>query len=66
MRFGSASEKTACRVGLALCQDVPTALRMVREADGPESPLGLDLITYATSSRFLTLRKNLGVALSKE
>jgi hypothetical protein len=65
-RWSSAIDKTAARVGLALCQDLSTALRSLEPSEGKLGPLALDLLAYATSPRFVALRTNLGVSITKE
>lgn len=62
-RWGSAVEKTAARVGLALGQDLPCCLALLETEEGPQGPLSLDLLAYSTSPRFLRLRRSLGVEL---
>lgn len=66
LRWSAATEKTAARVGLALCQDLPTACEHLARQEGPEGALALDLIPYATSERFLALRKNLQIGVGQE
>lgn len=63
-RWTAAVDKTHARVGLALCQDLPTATRLLEPEEGARGPLARDLIAFATSSRFLRLRKQLGVAVA--
>ena len=62
-RWTSAVDKTHARVGLALCQDLPTAARLLEPEEGARGPLTRDLIAFATSGRFLRLRKQLGIAV---
>ncbi|NLE85975.1 MAG: hypothetical protein GX607_06215 [Myxococcales bacterium] len=63
-RWSAAVEKSQCRVGLALSQDLLAACGVLEAEEGPLGPLVQDLIAYSTSSRFLRLRKQLGIALS--
>ncbi len=63
-RWSAAVEKSQCRVGLALSQDLPAACAVLEAEEGPLGPLVQDLIAYSTSARFLRLRKQLGIALS--
>lgn len=65
-RWGSAVDKTGARVGLALSQDLPSALKLLGAEEGKQGPLGLDLLTYSTSSRFLALRRSLGICVTEE
>lgn len=60
-RWSSAVDKTACRTGLLLCNDLATALRSVGDGAGAEE-LKNDLLAFAVSDRYLKLRKQLGVA----
>jgi hypothetical protein len=64
-RWGAAVEKTAHRVGLALSQDLSSALGLVRSGDAWDS-VSLDLLAFSTSDRFLLLRRRLGLSLSRE
>ncbi len=65
-RWSSAVDKTAARVGLALCQDLPTALSALRAEEPDFGPLSLDLLAYATSARFKQVRRALGVSVGAE
>ncbi|HSC89930.1 MAG TPA: hypothetical protein VLC09_21815, partial [Polyangiaceae bacterium] len=65
-RWGASVEKTSARVGLALSQDLTTALALVGQSEGAGGPLGLDLLAFATSDRFLLLRRRLGLAVAAE
>jgi hypothetical protein len=65
-RWSSAVEKTGARVGLALNQDLTTALGLLEQEEGKCGPLALDLLSYSTSSRFLALRSSLGIAIAEE
>jgi hypothetical protein len=57
-------DRTAVRVGLCLSQNLNAALGVLAEEEGALGPLALDLLTFATSDRFLRLRRALGVAKS--
>ncbi len=63
-RWSSAVDKTQVRVGLALSQDLASATRLLEAEEGPRGPLARELIAFSTSSRFLRLRKQLGIALA--
>jgi len=61
-RWRAAVDRTAARVGLALAQNPSAALSVLSAEEGPLGPHALDLLTFATSDRFLRLRRALGVA----
>lgn len=63
-RWSAAVDKSRCRVGLALSQDLATACALLEEEEGRLGPLAQDLVAYSTSSRFLRLRQQLGIALA--
>jgi hypothetical protein len=65
-RWGSAVDKTAARAGLALGQDLPTALSLLATTEGRLGPLSLDLLSYSTGARFLELRQTLGISVTTE
>jgi hypothetical protein len=62
-RWAAAVDKTQARVGLALSQDLASATRVLEAEEGPRGPLARDLIAFSTSSRFMRLRKQLGIAI---
>lgn len=64
-RWSAAVDKSRCRVGLALSQDLASACALLEEEEGHLGPLAQDLITYSTSNRFLKLREQLGIALQE-
>ena len=57
-------EKTACRAGLLLCNDVATATRALEPEDGTMGDLTRDLLTFVVSERYFTLRQQLGIAIA--
>jgi len=61
-RWRLAVDRSAARVGLALSQSLSASLGVLAREEGRLGPLGLDLLSYATSDRFLRLRRALGVA----
>lgn len=61
-RWSFAVDRTAARVGLGLSQDLGAALSVLAEEEGPLGPLAVDLLTFATSERFLRLRRSLGLS----
>lgn len=63
-RWSQAVDKTAVRAGLALGQDVESALRLLEAEEGPGGPLARDLLAFGTSERYLRLRKALGIAIT--
>ena len=65
-RWSASVEKSQCRVGLALSQDLSTACGLLEAEEGPLGPLVQDLIAYSTGARFQRLRKQLGIALTQE
>lgn len=66
MRWSDAVQKTAARVGLALSQDLSSAMRILNQEEGQNGPLSLDLLSYSTSDRFIALRASLGISVTKE
>lgn len=63
-RWSAASEKTAARVGMALCGDLPTALGVLEPSEGKLGELGKDLLCFVTSTRYFNLRRQIGVAIA--
>lgn len=63
-RFGGGLVKTAHRVGLALSQDLPRALELIEQEEGPRGPLAQELISFFTSERMILLRRRLGLSLT--
>jgi len=63
-RWSLATEKTACRAGFLLCNDLPTALKLLEAEERGTGELGKDLYAFATSERYFELRRQLGVALA--
>jgi hypothetical protein len=62
-RWSAAVEKTACRAGLLLCNDLATATELLEPEDGKLGELSRDLITFVTSDRYFKLRRQLGIAI---
>jgi hypothetical protein len=62
-RWSNAVDKTACRVGMALCNDLGTACALLEREEGPRGELAKDLIAFVTSDRYFQLRKRLGIAI---
>lgn len=63
LRFSMAVEKTACRAGLLLANDLLTAARSIEAEDGKLGELTKDLICFVTSERYFRLRLQLGIAI---
>ncbi|HEY2408140.1 MAG TPA: hypothetical protein VGI10_19165 [Polyangiaceae bacterium] len=64
-RWSSATEKTACRVGFLLCNDVSAALGLLEKEEGADGELGKDLLAFAASERYFKLRRQLGIAIDQ-
>jgi len=64
-RWSSATEKTACRAGFVLCNDIATALTVLSAEEGPDGELGKDLLAFAASERYFKLRRQLGIAIDQ-
>jgi hypothetical protein len=63
MRWSVAVEKTACRTGLLLCNDLDVALKLLESQEGKLGELAKDLLVFGVSDRYFQLRKQLGIAL---
>lgn len=61
-RWSTSAEKTACRAGLALCADLPTALEVLAQTEAGRSDLAHDLIAYSVSDEHHALRRQLGIS----
>ncbi|HEY4104623.1 MAG TPA: hypothetical protein VGM44_12065 [Polyangiaceae bacterium] len=64
-RWGSATEKTAARVGFVLSNDIATSLKVLSEEEGTDGELGKDLVAFAASERYFKLRRQLGIAIDQ-
>jgi hypothetical protein len=62
-RWAAATEKTACRVGLVLANDLETAAGLLESEDGKQGELFRDLVSFSTSDRYFMLRRRLGIAV---
>jgi hypothetical protein len=62
-RWAHATEKTACRVGLVLSNDLETAAGVLEPEEGKQGELFRDLVSFATSDRYFMLRRRLGIAV---
>lgn len=63
-RWSAGAEKTTCRAGFLLSNDLPAALGALEGEEGRFGELGKDLLVFSTSERYAQLRKQLGVTLS--
>lgn len=61
LRFSVSADKTACRAGLLLCDDLSTACRLLEPEEGKRGPLAQDLLGFVVSERYARLRKKLGI-----
>ena len=61
MRWSSAVEKTACRAGLLLCNDLETALGLLETEEGKRGELARDLLVFCASERYFELRRLIGI-----
>jgi hypothetical protein len=61
-RWSSSTEKTACRAGLLLANDLETALGVLESEEGRLGELAKDLLVFAASERYTGLRRQLGIA----
>ncbi|MDB4967861.1 MAG: response regulator receiver protein [Myxococcales bacterium] len=61
-RYGRALARTADRVGLLLCNDLPAAVRIVIAAGAPGAEN--DLIDFALSDEYLAAREALGLSIA--
>jgi hypothetical protein len=64
-RWSHATEKTACRAGFVLSNDIATGLKVLAEEEGPDGELGKDLVAFAASERYFKLRRQLGIAIDQ-
>lgn len=76
LRWSTAAEKTACRAGLLLANDLGTALAVLAREEarhgetadalpggGRFGELAKDLLVFAASERYFELRRQLGIAI---
>ncbi|MEO7095897.1 MAG: hypothetical protein ABI175_21735, partial [Polyangiales bacterium] len=67
-RWAHGVDKTACRAGLVLCNELATAGKVLAsEEKGTQGGLGermRDLLVFATSDRYFALRRQLGIAIA--
>ena len=63
-RWALSTEKTACRAGFLLANDLGTALAIVEAEERGLGELGKDLLAFAASERYFQLRQKLGIAIA--
>jgi hypothetical protein len=63
MRWSNAVDKTACRAGMVLSNDLGTAAEVLEREEGKHGALARDLIAFVSSDRYFQLRKRLGIAV---
>ncbi|HEY5961749.1 MAG TPA: hypothetical protein VIV60_34560, partial [Polyangiaceae bacterium] len=64
-RWSLAAEKTGCRAGLLLCNDLSTALKRLEMEEGKYGELARDCIAFVTSDRYFKLRRQLGISIDQ-
>ncbi|MEB2311915.1 MAG: hypothetical protein OZ921_19095 [Sorangiineae bacterium] len=64
-RWSLAVEKTACRAGMLLSNDLGTALSLLEHEEGARGELGKELLAFTVSDRYLQLRRQLGISLDQ-
>ncbi|MEZ4223678.1 MAG: hypothetical protein R3B13_22205 [Polyangiaceae bacterium] len=62
MRWSDAVDRTACRAGLLLANDLCTARDLLRAEEGELGPAFKDLVTFSCGDRYGKLRKQIGIA----
>jgi len=62
-RWSLATDKTACRAGLVLSNDLSTAFSLLEPEEGKHGELARDLVAYVTSDRYFQLRRQIGIAV---
>jgi len=63
-RWAHAVDKTACRAGLVLCNDLATAGKVLAAEEGATGERMRDLLSFVTSDRCFQLRKQMGIAIT--
>ncbi|MFZ5897390.1 MAG: hypothetical protein ACOY0T_40425 [Myxococcota bacterium] len=63
LRWATAVDKTACRAGLVLSNDLLTASRILQAEENGLGDLSKDLVCFVTSERYFRLRRQLGIAI---
>jgi hypothetical protein len=60
-RWARSLARSADRMGLLLCGDLPAAIRFAQDASGPEG--SAELVDFAISSAHLGLRSSMGLSI---
>jgi hypothetical protein len=63
-RWSAGAEKTACRAGFILSNDLPTALSVLEKEEGKQGELAKDLLVFSIGDRYTQLRRQLGITLA--
>lgn len=64
-RWSQGVEKTACRVGMLLCNDLGMAHAILEGEEGRRGDYARDLIAFTTSESYFALRRELGIAIDQ-
>jgi hypothetical protein len=64
-RWSASVDKTACRTGMLLCNDLTVAIGALEEEEGKLGELARDLIVFVTSDRYFKLRDLLGIRVDQ-
>ncbi|HEU5077297.1 MAG TPA: hypothetical protein VFU02_24065, partial [Polyangiaceae bacterium] len=64
-RWSHGVEKTACRVGMLLANDLPAAHALLEREEGKRGDYAKDLIAFTTSEPYFALRRELGIAIDQ-
>jgi hypothetical protein len=62
-RWSSGADKTACRAGFLLANDLGTAVSVLEAEEGRFGERAKDLLVFSTGERYAQLRRQLGVAV---
>lgn len=64
-RWSLGVEKTACRAGMLLANDLPAAHAILEREEGKRGEFAKDLIAFSTSEPYFALRRELGIAVDQ-
>jgi hypothetical protein len=64
-RWSQGVEKTACRAGMLLANDLPAAHALLEREEGKHGDYAKDLIAFSTSEPYFALRRELGIAIDQ-
>ncbi len=62
-RWSAGADKTACRTGLLLSNDLAASVTLLEGEEGRFGELAKDLLVFSTGQRYAELRKQLGISL---